>query len=326
MRQPGMRTTLTHRVDRCISKMGFSLRSNPIFPCANRESNPDLKLGKLAFYHYTIGATFTKREFIKLKNPAHFVAAMPQFKSKILQITQETHDVKTFKLEYPKGRFGFQAGQFLMASTGYIDEKKLLVKRAFSIASAPHETSYLEICVKRKEPPSFSAALHGMKAGDTLFIEGPYGRFALKEPVAENTIFVAGGAGIAPLRSMIKTILNNNKNPIITLLFSFHNPEDYIYRQELEKLAATNENFKLFASMSAKAHAEQGSSGHREGEKEFKEWKGLRGRVTAHLHNIIKDGQKSTAYICGPPPMVSDTVKLLLELGLKEENIHKEAW
>ncbi|MBI4140522.1 hypothetical protein HY485_01650 [Candidatus Woesearchaeota archaeon] len=238
---------------------------------------------------------------------------MPQFKSKILQITQETPDVKTFKLEYPKGRFGFQAGQFLMVSTGYIDEKKLLVKRAFSIASAPHETGYLEICVKRKQPPSFSAALHDMNVGDALFIEGPYGKFTLKEPVTENTIFIAGGAGIAPLRSMIKTTLNNNKNQVITLLFSFHNPEDYIYRQELEKLAATNEKFKLFASMSAK-------------DKEFKEWKGLRGRVTVQLPQHIMDGQKYTAYLCGPPPMVNDTVKLLLELGLKEENVHKEAW
>ncbi|MBI4142029.1 hypothetical protein HY484_03840 [Candidatus Woesearchaeota archaeon] len=234
-----------------------------------------------------------------------------QHKVKILQITQETQDVKTFRIEYPKGRFGFQAGQFLMVSTGYIDEKKMLVKRAFSIASAPHETEYLEICVKRKEPPSFSAALHNMKKGDTLFVEGPYGKFVLKEPVQENTLFIAGGAGIAPLRSMIKTILQKN-NPSIMLLFSFHNPEDYIYKQELEEFSK-NENFKLFATMSSK-------------EQEFTEWKGQRGRVTAHLPNIIKNGQKYTIYLCGPPPMVNDTVKLLLELGVKEENIHKEAW
>lgn len=236
-----------------------------------------------------------------------------QHKARILQITQETPDVKTFRLEYPKGRFGFQAGQFLMVSTGYIDEKKLLVKRAFSIASAPHETDYLEICVKRKEPPSFSAALHSMNAGDTLFIEGPYGKFVLKEPVPENTLFIAGGAGIAPLRSMINTTLQKNTKQTLTLIFSFHNPEDYIYKQELEELAAKNPQFKLFASMSAK-------------DKEFPDWKGLRGRVTIQLPNIIKDGITYTAYLCGPPPMVTDTVKQLFELGLKEENIHKEAW
>lgn len=177
---------------------------------------------------------------------------MPQYKVKILAITQETPDVKTFRLEYPKGRFGFQAGQFLMVSTGYIDEKKLLVKRAFSVASAPRETGYLEICVKRKEPPTFSAALHSMNVGDTLFIEGPYGRFVLKEPLQENTIFIAGGAGIAPLRSMIKTTLQQKLQHQITLLFSFHAPEDYIYRQELEELALTNDKFKLFSTMSAK--------------------------------------------------------------------------
>ena len=113
---------------------------------------------------------------------------MPQYKVKILQSIQETYDVKTMRIEHPKSKyFGFQPGQFLMISTGFIDEKKMLVKRAYSITSAPHETEFLEICVKRKDQPSFSAALHQMKPNDLLSIEGPFGKFTLKEPLKEIT-------------------------------------------------------------------------------------------------------------------------------------------
>lgn len=237
---------------------------------------------------------------------------MPQHQVKILQTMQETPNVKTIRFERPK-EFNFTAGQFLMASTGYKDDKGLLVKRAYSIASSPLEKEHIEICIARKKAPSFSAALHELKTGDTLLIEGPFGKYMFKEPLKENTIFIAGGTGIAPIRSMLKTITAKQLQHKIKLFFSFHFPEDYIYKTEFEKLPAQEKNFEIIATMSAK-------------EKEFPEWNGPRGRVTAHLPEHIKKDVNYEAYICGPPQMVADTVKQLLELGLKEENIHKEMW
>ena len=234
------------------------------------------------------------------------------YTAKVLQSVQETPDVKTIIIERPK-EFKFTSGQFVMISTGYRDEKKLLIKRSYSIASEPNKTEYLEFCVKKKQAPSFSAALHELKQEDTLFIEGPFGKFVLKEPLKENTIFIAGGAGIAPIRSMIKTAIAKELQHKIALFYSFHFPEDYIYKTELEELAKKEKKIEIFASMSAK-------------DKEFSEWSGLRGRVTEHLPKHIEQRKEYTIYICGPPPMVADTVKQLISLGVKEENINKEAW
>ena len=112
---------------------------------------------------------------------------------------------------------------------------------------------------------------------------------------------------------MIKTITVKKIPHQITLFFSFHFPEDYIYKIEFEKLSKTEKKFEVIATMSAK-------------EKEFPDWNGPKGRVTAHIPAHIKKNVIYTAYICGPPAMVTDTVKQLIELGLKEENIHKEMW
>jgi len=191
-------------------------------------------------------------------------------------------------------------------------EKNILVKRSYSIASSPAE-EFIEICVKKKKAPSFSAALHELKTEDTLLIDGPFGRYILKEPLKENTIFIAAGAGIAPIRSMIKTLISKGLQHKIKLFYSFHFPEEYIYKTEFEEFASKEQKFELFASMSAS-------------EKEFPDWKGLRGRVTKHLPEHIQKDKEYTAYICGPPQMVTDTVKQLLDLGLENENIYKEAW
>ena len=234
-----------------------------------------------------------------------------QYTVKVLQTTQETPTVKTIRLEKPK-ELSFTAGQFLMASTGFKDEKGLQVKRAYSIASAPHE-NFLELCIKKKPTPSFSSALHELKVGDTLCIEGPFGKFMFKEPQKENTILIAGGAGISPIRSMIKTMMQKELTHKITLFYSFHSPEDYIYKKEFEDLAKQEKNFELIATMSAK-------------ENPHPEWMGYRSRATAHLPGYIKKDKIYEVYICGPPQMVTDTVKQLLELGLAEENIHKEMW
>lgn len=237
---------------------------------------------------------------------------MPQYQVKILKTTQETPNVKTIQFERPK-EFNFVAGQFLMAATGYKDEKGLLVKRAYSIASSPQEKEFIELCIAKKQPPSFSAALHEMKPNDSLFIEGPFGKFVFKEPLKENTILIAAGTGIAPIRSILNTITSKPLAHKIKLFFSFHFPKDYVYRAEFEKLAAKEKNFEIIATMSAR-------------EKELPEWRGNRGRVTAHLPAHIKKGTEYSAYICGPPQMVSDTVKQLIDLGVKETNIHKEMW
>ncbi len=231
---------------------------------------------------------------------------MMSVRSKVLEISSLSEKIRLFRIQKPEG-FSFSPGQFAILSIeGVAGKEGALAKRSYSIASSPYE-AHLEFCIVKAG--FFSSAMHGLKEGDFVNVQGPFGAFILNKPLPSGTIFVAGGSGISPLISMIRSMDKEDCFPAgFRLFYGFRHPSEYVFREELESLHGQGK-INLVASI----------------DKPAGEWNGEVGFVSEVLgrHSGI---EKSDAYLCGPPQMTSATIKVLLSLGFQEKRIHHEQW
>ncbi len=215
--------------------------------------------------------------------------------------------VLLLRMDFKEGiQFSFTPGQFIMVN--YKDAQGEF-KRSYSIASDPEHKQYLELCVSLKEGGRGSALLAKVKKGSKLTINGPFGAFHLEEKQGE-IILIAGGTGISPLRSMLKHLLNIKYPHKTYLFYSFKTEDDYLYREEFEKLAKENKNF-VFVPICTQPGPK---------------WKGEK----EYVQNIFKKYAKGTKdkdiYACGPVPMVDAVFQELKGFGFKDEQLHREIW
>ncbi|MCL4461083.1 MAG: ferredoxin reductase [Nitrospirae bacterium] len=246
----------------------------------------------------------------------------------LTDIIQETPRVCTFRLALPEqSPFSFRAGQFVMASIpGFLNTKGRPVRRAYSVASSPRdlEKGFLELTITRVgDGGFFSNRIHECRPGDTINIDGPYGSFILRpsdEPPPERYLFVASGSGIAPLRGMIRTILMEDRKVPVSLYYGYRSPSDFIFEKELTDYALVRSGFELVTALSRseKAMPEESPVPN------FR--KGLSGRITRLLPELVREADGADIYICGPPEMVGQSETFFREAGYPEERVHKEQW
>ena len=125
----------------------------------------------------------------------------------------------------------------------------LLIERAFSITSSPHQKNHLELCVKILDQGKFSDICKSLKIGDALTLKGPFGKFTLEQ--RKPYVFFAGGTGIAPIMAMLRNFAHQQFPEQTTLFFTFRDPLDYLYKRELEKMEKTYKNFTLLPTCTA---------------------------------------------------------------------------
>jgi len=226
-----------------------------------------------------------------------------QQEAEIKKIEQLAKDAKSITLEVKDTKiFSFTPGQFVMVAR----EDNPKVRRAFSIASAQSKNTF-ELCIREFPDGGLSTTLCKSREKDRLLIDGPYGNFTLRETEAD-LILIAAGTGIAPIRSMLQSVKDTNKK--IWLLYRFKDLSDYLYKNELEKIARENKNIQVIASTN----------------KNGSEWTGETERIQNFFAKYITDINNKEVYICGPPDMVRDTIKYLEEFGFSKEQLHKEMW
>jgi len=232
---------------------------------------------------------------------------------RIVSIVQETPDVRTFRFADPDGQplpFKHQPGQYLILSL-LIDGKK--VKRTYTIASSPTQSSYCEITVKREENGYGSRHLHEtFREGQVVNVTAPAGRFTFGGTESSSVVLIAGGVGITPLMSILRHLTARQWKGGIHFVYSAKTPHDIIFRKELEDLQKRFPNLRLHVTLSRA----QGT-----------DWAGRHGRITAKfLNEAIPDLAMHPVYICGPASMMEPTIQLLRELGVPKEQIKSEAF
>ena len=206
----------------------------------------------------------------------------------------------------PKQEIAFQPGQFMMINPCPDDTT---YKRAFSVASAPKKDKMIELCIKIVPDGKVSPLIDQLDLGSELWIKGPYGVFTLR-PGEREIIFIAGGTGIAPFRSMLNQLASEKTTRKCWLFYRFKNPEDFLFKEEFLELAKKYSWFTFVSSLSNHAN----------------DWQHETKRIHDVIYNYIAEPKKHDVYVCGPPLMVKETIASLIEQGFDPEHIYKEAW
>lgn len=201
--------------------------------------------------------------------------------------------------------FSFMPGQFIQAVLER-DGKK--VRKAYSIASSLEDGSLIELCIRIVEGGFASNYLAGMKPGQSLEAEGPFGHFILQNEINNDIIFLAAGAGIAALKPMIVCALRKGTSHDVWLFFGVRTEKDILYRDEFDALASSHKNFYFVPVLSQSDNPDY-----------------ERGYVQDAFKRIIKP-KNQDVYICGFSDMVDDARAACKELGFPDEKVHFEKY
>jgi ferredoxin-NADP reductase len=182
--------------------------------------------------------------------------------------------------------------------------------RTFSIASAPDEGMLL--VATRMRDTAFKRVLRAMPIGSEVKIEGPLGNLVLHNNQTRAAVFLAGGIGITPFRSILLRAAREQLPHCLFLFYSNRRPEGAAFLQELEILQGHDLNYTLVATMT-----DIGRS-HRA-------WRGKTGRINRELlSKYLKTAVSPIYYIAGPPGMVSAMRTLLNGMGVDEDDVRAE--
>lgn len=220
----------------------------------------------------------------------------------IIKVVPETGDTKSFHIQFQEASlresFSFVAGQFAEYSVFGEGEA------TFCISSSPTRMSHLEFSVKRVG--RVTHALHQLNEGDTIGFRGPYGNhFPLDKLKGKNLLFIGGGIGLAPLRSLIHNVVDTRADyREITILYGARSPQDLCFQYDLESWGG-NPSLEMVTTVDV------GDDN----------WKGKVGLVPMVLEEIKPSSNETMAITCGPPIMIRYTLKSLEKLGFTPSQV-----
>jgi ferredoxin-NADP reductase len=227
----------------------------------------------------------------------------------VRQVINATPRTRLINLDLSKSAFQFAAGQAVMV--GLHDS---LLRKPYSIATAPFElsnTGMLQLLTQIDDAGGLDPHLELAAPGTELDVEGPFGSFGIPADSADKPmLFVAGGTGIAPLRSMIFERVARGPAPAISLVYSVRSPEDFAFRTELKALESAG-RIRAFFTVTRNENGE---------------WPGRRGRIDDGLLREALPSPNALCLICGPPQLVTDTQQHLATLGVRENQILVEKY
>lgn len=227
---------------------------------------------------------------------------------KLIKKEEIANGTMAFHFEKPEG-FEFRAGQFgdiTLINPPETDSEG--DTRGFSIASAPYE-SHLMFATRLRDT-AFKRVYKNLPVGAEVKLDAPYGDFTLHKTEATPAVFIIGGIGVTPVRSMVAQATRDKTAHKIILIHANRTLEDAPYRADFEQLAKDNSNFTYVPVV---------TDGAPEG------WDGEQGRVDdAMLKRHVADIDAPKYYLSGPEGMVKAMRELLVGMNVNEDNIKTE--
>lgn len=235
---------------------------------------------------------------------------MPIYNIKLIGKKEIAEGTMAFIFEKPEG-FTFKAGQwgdFTLLNPRETDGEGNT--RGFSLASAPGADK-IEVATRIRDT-AFKRTLKELPLGTILKFEAPGGSFTLHNNKEIPAIFLTGGIGITPVRSIVMQAAKEKLPHQIFLFYSNHRPEDTAFLEELKSLENDNHMYKFIPTMTDMDKSKQ-------------DWKGETGFINKEmLAKYIKDLTKPIYYISGPAAMVAAMRKMLTEASIDDDNIRTE--
>ena len=220
----------------------------------------------------------------------------------ITNIRRDTPDVKTFRVVGLDGKKLFEhlPGQCAMVSVPGVGECM------FSITSSPTNTEYMEFSIKKCG--CVTEIIHSLEEGQQITVRGPYGKnFPVEEDFkGKDLLFIAGGIGLAPLRSVINYVRHyrNNYGKVV-IVYGARSMDDLVDINEIKTEWMNEEGIEVYLTI----------------DREQEGWDGHVGFVPAYVKELGLD-PTMTAVLCGPPIMIKFTLAGLLELGFSKERVY----
>jgi predicted ferric reductase len=229
----------------------------------------------------------------------------------VVAVRQQAQRVWTLEMKPPKGA---RAAAYLPGQFHFLTLRRgrglPVEEHPFTISSSPTEGGLLLSTIK--ESGDFTATVGKTTAGDRVTVVGPYGRFSyLLHPEQKDLVFIAGGIGITPFRSMLVHMRDTGGDQSVLLMWANNTEHDIVFREEIESIAAGDRpRLKIVLVLS-----QSDESSHHE-----------RGHITAEM--IRRHAGKRLAaksyYVCGPPPMMRATFLALDDLLVPRERVYFE--
>jgi len=215
-----------------------------------------------------------------------------------------------FRFEKPGG-WTFRAGQFIdMTLLNPSETDAEGNTRAFSIASGPHERDLM--VTTRMRNTAFKRVLKTLPIGAGVKIDGPFGDLTLPHNADRTLVFIAGGIGITPFRSMLVSAAGEKLPHRIFLFYSNRRPEDAPFLEELKALERENPNYRCIATMTAM-------------DRSHRPWHGETRLIDQEmLYKHLKDAGSPIYYIAGPPAMVKGLHEMLNKMAVDDDDIRGE--
>jgi ferredoxin-NADP reductase len=233
---------------------------------------------------------------------------MPIYTVTLLRNEEVAAGTMAFHFEKPAG-FAYTAGQFgdfTELHPAQTDEEGNI--RGFSLASAPCEPDLM--IATRMRDTAFKRVLKSLPVGTPVKLDAPYGDFVLHKTVTTPVVFLTGGIGITPARSMIVQATKDKLPRKLTLFYANRTPQDASFLHGLEKWAQENP-YLTFVPVMTKTTPQQ--------------WDGEHGYIDKHmLMKYVADVMTPIYYLSGPAGMVAAMRQLLTEAHVSEDHIRTE--
>ena len=247
------------------------------------------------------------RNDLKIDIPAELFSAC-EFICKCTEIVDLTYDIKQFHFELIEpNQIDYIPGQYIQLLTPVYKKGIEEVYRAYSISSDPADTNNIEAII-RLVPGGICTTycFKYLKIGDEIKLNGPYGDFRLSETDAP-IVFIAGGSGMAPIKCILHHMKNTNNTRKTTYYFGANKVNELFLLNEMKEFELDLADFNFVPVVASPSENDS--------------WEGETGLVTEAVQRNLKNALGYEAYLCGSPGMIDAAVKILLELGTKEENI-----
>lgn len=252
-----------------------------------------------AYEDLTIELLNYDEEMIRSGLPIHDCSA------EVVSTDPVTHDLRhlVLKLTEPAD-LKFFPGQYVDIA---IPDSE--ATRSFSMANITSRNGgLLEFVIRIYPDGAFSKFLDSeIKVGDVLQLTGPFGTFTLREGSDNNLLFLGGGAGMAPILSLLRSMADRGIERKATFYYGARGKRDLCFEDELRELEKVLPDFSYVPALSEPAGDD--------------DWDGQTGMITDVLKQAGHDLGRTDAYVCGPPPMVEAALALLPTLGVPENRI-----
>jgi Na+-transporting NADH:ubiquinone oxidoreductase subunit F len=214
-----------------------------------------------------------------------------------------TSDIKRIRIKLVEPQtLTYKPGQYVQIRIDHDGETDF---RAYSMASNPDKQGEIELNVKRIPDGLGSGYLHSLELGAPLDLSGPYGDFYLHTDSDERIVCVAGGVGLAPLKSIVMYWRDHQKHRRLELYYGARDLPDLYDHDIFTSFAETYENFHYYPALSDAGD----------------DWNGHTGFIHMVMEECLETGNTGEAYLCGPPIMIEAVTEVLTNKGIAAERI-----